>query len=100
VLTVLVQVVAYVYRDALEEALAGLLPQVDWHHMHLQATAADAVLVLSLLLGAFPVVTRPLRPLKPLKATSNARKPARLSLVVPKLPKRRPSRAETGQREA
>jgi hypothetical protein len=69
----------------------------DW-----QPTLADAVLIsvliaatfvyavasklLTLLLGAFPVVTRPLRPLRPLKAPSSVRKPARLRVVVPSLP--------------
>lgn len=77
--------------------MAVYAPWMTW-----QPTLADAVLIfaliaaaflyslasrlLGLVLGAFPVMTKPLRPLRPLKAPSSARKPARLRLVVPSLP--------------
>jgi hypothetical protein len=42
--------------------------------------------LLTVLLGAFPVVTRPLRPLKPLKAANRVIRSMRVSVVVPRLP--------------
>jgi hypothetical protein len=72
-------------------------PWMDW-----QPTLADGVLIfalvaasfvyssasrlLGLVLGAFPVMTKPLRPLRRLRPTSSVRKPARLRVVVPSLP--------------
>jgi hypothetical protein len=41
--------------------------------------------VLTLVLGAFPPMVRPLRPLRRLKATGQAVKPVRVSLAVPPL---------------
>jgi hypothetical protein len=77
--------------------MAVYAPWLTW-----QPTLADAALIFalvaasflysvasrlgSLVLGALPVATHPLRPLKPLKATSSVRKPARLRVVVPSLP--------------
>lgn len=72
-------------------------PWMTW-----QPTLADGVLIfalvaasfvyssasrlLGLVLGAFPVMTKPLRPLRRLMPTSSIRKPARLRLVVPSMP--------------
>jgi len=104
VLVALLVAGAYLYRAELAAALVQYAPELEWQLKPLQATVADAIAVLALLLatcvyvtlsrllvlllGAFPPVVRPLRPLRALRVRNRRIRPVVVRMAVPRLPGR------------
>lgn len=91
------RLVAYLNFD-----IAGYVPEFDWRHMQEPARIAVWALglvlatcvylalsrLLTLLLGAFPPVARPLRPLRRLRSKSRCVRPVAVRIAVPRLRER------------